>query len=121
MHFDMKSPCNNCPFRTDVVPYINRSAEIAAALEHKTFECHKTVFADQLRDAQGRFIKKHHSHCAGALIIMEKMQWWGDMQQIAFRLGLYDPKGMNLDAPVYDSFEEWVAAHEENRPTCPRR
>jgi hypothetical protein len=42
---------------------------------------------------------------------MVKINWQGDMQQIAERFGWYDPAKLDLTAPVYDSFEEWVQAH----------
>lgn len=45
----MKKPCPNCPFRTDVRPFLHpaRAKEIATA-EH--FVCHKTTAYDEHLD-----------------------------------------------------------------------
>ena len=80
-------------------------------MEHKTFACHKTVHAEQQRGSNGRFLKKTQHHCAGALIVMHKSDAQGDLQQIAERLGMYDRDKLKMDAPVYDSLDEFVEAH----------
>ena len=113
MHFDMRSPCDNCPFRTDVVPYlrVERVIELAHLLQQRTFICHKSIHCEQPRDEKGRFARRIHQHCAGVLIVMEKSESLGSLQQIAERLGLYDPSQMNLNAPVYENFDQMIQAH----------
>lgn len=112
-NFKLTRPCDNCPFRTDIPPYLNRerATVIANDLQHKTFECHKSAYATQPRTVDGRFAKRDHSHCAGALIIQEKTNQRGDMQQIAQRLGLYDPGRLDMTAPVFSTFLEWIKAN----------
>jgi len=112
MEFQLTQPCDNCPFRSDVVPYLNqaRAEEIALQLERHTFACHKTTHVSQGRDVMGRFAKRITQHCAGALILMLKTECLGDLQQIAERLGLFDPKLMKLDAPVVETFQQFIAA-----------
>lgn len=96
MHFDLTRPCDNCPFRSDIIPYLDSRCEsLAEKIMHHTFECHKTVYGDH-RDERGRFKKRVRQHCAGALIVMEKQGQLGDMQQIAERLGIYDPRRLDF-------------------------
>lgn len=67
-------------------------------MERATFACHKTL--DQ----------RPQQHCAGALVIMALTGKWGDMQQVAERLGLFDPGRLDLNAPVYPNFDAFVRA-----------
>ena len=69
MKYTMKSPCAECPFRRDRPGFLRRARvqSIADGLlaEGETcqpFKCHKTIGMGE--DAQ---------HCAGALIVLEKM------------------------------------------------
>lgn len=112
--FALKSPCTHCPFRSDIAPFLRKARveEIVRAIEHKTFACHETVHTPQQRDRGGRFMPRTHQHCAGALILMHKVERQGDMQQIAERLGLYDRDQLRMDAPVFDSFEQMIEAQE---------
>lgn len=112
MRFDLPSPCAECPFRCDITPFLRleRTEEISVAVEHQTFRCHMVAKAPQPRD-KGRYAKKIHQHCAGVLIIMAKMDWWGDMQQIAERLGIFHPSKLDMKAPVYASLKDWIDAH----------
>jgi hypothetical protein len=107
MTFGMTKPCVDCPFLAprDFPLQPERAAEIAEELEHKTFVCHKTIG------------QRPQQHCAGALIIMLNNEMWGDMQQIAMRLGMFDPDKLDAMAPVYETFEDFVRA----RGGVPRR
>jgi hypothetical protein len=42
---------------------------------------------------------------------MARENRWGDMPQIAMRLGLFDPSRLDMSAPAYDTLEEFVAAY----------
>lgn len=112
MTFGMPRPCVDCPFLEprDFPLTPGRAAEIAQGLEHNTFACHKTL--DQ----------RPQQHCAGALVIMALNRDWGDMQQIAMRIGLFDPDKLDLSAPVYPNFDTFVRAKGgEPRPWRARR
>ena len=66
MDFDLKSPCNNCPFRRDcLVGWLgeDRAKGIIKSITEKagTFRCHKTG-----RTTGGK--KVDEQHCAGAII-----------------------------------------------------
>jgi hypothetical protein len=115
-YWSMTTPCNNCPFRNDKPPFglrPGRVREIAVALERTTFTCHKTTVHNDDDDDPGMIDGPNARHCAGALILMEKNGSSSQMMRIAERLGLYDPKRLDLDAPVYDDWEAAAAAQEE--------
>lgn len=123
MRFNLHAPCAQCPFRTDCRRGWlgrRRAAEIAHAVgrEGKTFACHKTVDYDAARTGD-------ESHCAGAAILQEKIELRpgrsvhegrGAMLQVAGRLGLYDPAALDLAAPVFETFGEFVSHHSEDLP-----
>lgn len=102
MKYDLRKPCDLCPFRNDdkrLYVDTERLAEFAAG----AFCCHKTTESDD----DGSFTPKPDSqHCAGALIFLEKQNPPNQMMRIAERLGLYDRTKLDMDAPVFGSLEE---------------
>ena len=48
------------------------------------------------------------AHCAGTLIVMAKTGRWSVAARLAMELDLFDPDGLDLEAPVYDTFEAFV-------------
>ena len=111
MKYGMTSPCSNCPFRHDVRPYLRagRIEEIMEGLERGEFACHKTTEEDD----EGDLIATDDSqHCAGALILKESLGESSQMM-IAQRFGDYDPSKLNMEAPVYSSWEEMIDAQPE--------
>lgn len=109
--FDLKKPCANCPFRKDIPFFLSkaRATDIVNAVtkEDKTFSCHKTVtYGD---DGESVFTPKEQ-HCAGALILVAKTGAANSMLQIAERFGIYDPAKIDMDAPVYDTGDDMIAA-----------
>jgi hypothetical protein len=128
--YRLKKPCAKCPFRTDIRPFLrpDRVDEIEAALEGGEFPCHETVDYEscpedeeggvdvEARDPQGE------AHCAGALILLEKLNRPSQMMRISERLGMYDRRKLDMAAPVFDSFEEMREAMErEHGPKKVRR
>lgn len=112
MKFNLKRPCDNCPFRNDKPFYLNpeRAEEIAdSLLGDKSFSCHKTNGFDDDGDA----VETDESeHCAGAMILLEKLDRPNQMMRICERLRIYDRRKLDMDAPVFDSFEEFIEAQE---------
>jgi hypothetical protein len=113
MKHDMTTPCNNCPFRTDVKPYIRpeRVIEIRDTMmkDQSSFPCHKTTDLDE--DTQERLNTSGEQQCAGALIILEKNGGSTQLMRISERLGMYDRTKLDMDAPVYATFADMVKAH----------
>jgi hypothetical protein len=53
---------------------------------------------ERARDTSGE------AHCAGALIMLERLGQPSQMMRIGERLGLYDRTGLDMEAPVFESF-----------------
>lgn len=121
MKYDLKAPCNNCPFRRDGHIALNtaRAAEIASMMlcsRGGTFPCHKTVKREE--DSDGNEHNRATSdsqHCAGALIFAEKNQTATQMMRIAERLHLYDAQALMANEVakemVFDDLDELLDAH----------
>jgi hypothetical protein len=108
MRFDLKTPCSNCPFRTDCPPGWlgeRRAGGIAENLDQgNTHQCHKTGRANA-------------QCCAGSLIMMKKAQGgFSGTVSIACALKLLDPATLELEAPVFDSTEAFVEHHKRTEP-----
>lgn len=124
MKLDLVRPCAACPFRTDVTPFISwqRAKEICDALliRQATFQCHKTVDYDKA-DEDGEVAahvaasEKNAQHCAGATIMLEKMDRPNQWMRIAERIGKYDRRKLDMSSPVYGSASAMVAAHRRRR------
>lgn len=112
--YGMTTPCAKCPFRTDIQPYLTKARvrEIERALVRSDFPCHTTVNYD---DESEYVPSGNEIHCAGALIVMEKEERPSQMMRIAERLGMYDHTKLDMDAPVFDSFDEMAEAQEPRR------
>ena len=114
MNFNLTRPCANCPFRTEPRFYLGRErAEGIAELlmdDHSTFHCHETIDyskvngEDRLPDGCG-IGDRDTEHCAGAAIILQKIGRPNSGMRLARMAG---PKPLDLTAPVYDNFEEFI-------------
>lgn len=111
MKFDMVAPCPQCPFRSDVEPYL-RTARVQGICESlidrdASFSCHKTT----RHDDEGEAIRtSEEQHCAGALIMLERMKMPNQMMRIAYKRW-YDPTKLKMDSPVYDNTQQMIAAY----------
>jgi len=112
--YGLTSPCADCPFRRDVTPYIRarRVLEIEEALERAEFPCHKTTDLEDEDPESEHIPGPDEMHCAGALILLEKLKRPSQMMRISERVGLYDSSKLNMAAPVYASFREMYRACE---------
>lgn len=111
MKTSMTSPCPECPFRTDVVPYLRR-ARIKALQEdlvdnQRSFTCHKTL---KWVTDEGLESTPESQHCAGAMILLEKLEKPNQWMRWMERLGRYDHTKLDMDAPVFDTFEAMADA-----------
>lgn len=118
MKFEMTKPCKNCPFRTDCRKGWlgkNRAKEISFAIleQQGTFPCHKTVDYDS-EDGEG-ITHQDSQHCAGAMIMLEKMQRPNQMMRIAERLGMYDYRKLVMDSPVFGNSTKFIQHHTKRK------
>lgn len=115
MNFNLKKPCAQCPFRTDVTPYITseRAAEICHSLVNgASFPCHKTTKHSEEEDSDMVCTPKSEM-CAGAMILLEKIERPNQMMRIGERIGMYDHRKLDMSQPVYDSPEAMIKAHKK--------
>jgi hypothetical protein len=103
MSYGLVTPCANCPFRTDVRPFITAARVREILSTDGDFPCHKTVTFDEDDEDGGTINTGKEQMCAGFLILLEHEQCPNQMMRIAERLGLYDPSKLRMDAPVYKS------------------
>ncbi len=110
MKYELRKPCDLCPFRNDD-KRLHVDAERLSEFAVGEFCCHKTT-----KSEDGSFTPKPDSqHCAGALIFLEKQNAPHQMMRICERLGLYDRTKLDMDAPVFESFEEVEDAEGDTR------
>ncbi len=113
MRFDLRSPCDDCPFRTNAPMHEGIIAELTSKIDSLlddglVHSCHKT---DPRADCEAHKRAPKGSpvqHCAGALIMMEKMGRRQIAAVFAEIKGIYDPKRLNMEAPVFSSPKEML-------------
>lgn len=118
MKFELPRPCANCPFRSDKPFHLHpqRAHEIMSG-DH-TFACHKTVDYDAISstdddDGESKYVHRrsdNEQHCAGLLILREKMSRPTQMMRIAERLGFYDPTKLDMNSPVFENIDEAMSS-----------
>jgi hypothetical protein len=112
MKFTLTRPCDQCPFRTDIGTYLTstRAEEICDSLlnEQTSFPCHKTIHYDV---AGVGHLLDGTQHCAGAMIMLEKMEAPHQLLRIMYRIRAYDPTLLHMDSPVYESDEAMIHRH----------
>ena len=96
-------PCPDCPFRKDTHPFLTRARQIAMAIStnQEAFTCHKTN--------DGAIVTAKSRHCAGAILILEKMGVLNISMRMALILKCYNrPTGGEL---IFETLEEFVNHH----------
>ena len=102
-HYRLTRPCADCPFRSDNPFYLGpgRVKEIQQATEVYPFSCHKTVDYEESKPDE-----YEQAHCAGALILREKLGQPSLVMRLAHQIGLYAPEKLDMESPVYASWED---------------
>lgn len=114
MDFKLTRPCDQCPFtRTCLKGWLGetRAAQIAESIttRQESFPCHKTTEAND-----GEHVPTPgEQHCAGTLILTERIGRPGQLQRIAGRMGLYDPAKLTGRDNVFATTADFVAHHTE--------
>jgi hypothetical protein len=114
--YDLITPCKNCPFRSDIKPFITAARAKEILQSQGEFNCHKTIeVGEPIDDDEETWCAvKDDSNaqvCAGFLILLENDGSPNQMMRIAERLRLYDPGKLRMDAPVYKSVRAAISAH----------
>ena len=96
-----KVPCKDCPFRSDVTPFLHpeRAEEIAYTSQnpYASFTCHKTLEFDEDGDS---WAGEESLECAGRLSLMAND-------------GYDVPEGFAASPLVYGDLYEMIDAYEE--------
>jgi hypothetical protein len=110
--YSMTTPCPQCPFRADIPGYLTagRVRSIERDLIRGEFHCHKTTATIETEDGAERVSTPESIHCAGALILLEKLERPSQMMRISQRLGMYDPTTLDMDAPIFGDFDQMAKA-----------
>lgn len=111
MDYDLTKPCAKCPFRTDCLKgWLGRARATEIVNSNGEFACHETTAPDD--DEGGDLVVTEGSkHCAGFLILLEKMERPNQMMRICERIGMYDHRKLKMDSPVFDTAAEFVDHH----------
>ncbi len=105
--YGLVTPCANCPFRSDIRPFITLARAQEILTQQGEFLCHKTLDYRDEDDVD----EKNAQVCAGFLICLEHDQQPNQMMRIAERLGMYDARKLRMDAPVYKGVKAALKAH----------
>lgn len=114
MNFNLRTPCDHCPFRRDRPGFLRRerAIEITESITSGAdFACHKTTRIDPEDDSEMVVVSKSEA-CAGALILLEKLEKPTQMMRIAERVRCYDRFLLDMDAPVFDDEQEMIEHHD---------
>lgn len=69
----MKKPCEHCPFRKDIKPFLRakRGEELAyhAQNPYNSFTCHKTTVPDEESEESEMLVTENSKECAGFLTL----------------------------------------------------
>ena len=116
INLDLKSPCGNCPFRSDVKFHLSRARAMEFAQSDEIFLCHKTLdYETEGGDGRGADTELTQA-CAGYLIMRTKEHNPGKAMIMLRLLGLFDAGELNIGAPVYASQSEFVEAVSGGHP-----
>lgn len=113
MKFNLKKPCNNCPFRKNSQQGWlgeERADEVANyAFQDSTFACHKTTGVEKGKEIP----TDEHSQCAGAMILLDKEQgiYSNMLFRLANRLFNFNPNQLEGYDLVFDNRQEMIEHH----------
>ena len=117
MRFNLKKPCDYCPFRIDRPGYLTaaRAREIIEALladDWAWFGCHKTTEEIEGEDGwSDRQCVDSTQQCAGSLILLLKLGQPNVATRMAVAMGLLDLDTLDMTAPVAGSTEAFIEHH----------
>lgn len=124
LHYDLRTPCRNCPFRRDVPHHEGMPAKLTELFPglpggNVAFTCHRT---DPRSDwPPARNYKGKLQHCAGFMILMEKEGEPSNGMLRAEKAGRLDRGKLDMKAPVHSmmsilkSYAKWGGALLERR------
>ena len=117
MRFDLKTPCKNCPFRTDDTAIRFRCRERAQEIEESAyrngFPCHLSAEFTGDDDEDGGYeFGDNTQHCAGALI-MYLSDGYGNVPYERLSEARQDriANRLDFDAPVWEGADAFLDSY----------
>lgn len=119
MRFDLKTPCKNCPFRTDETAIRfscrERAEEIEESAYRHGFPCHlsATDTSDDDEDGGFEFARNGNTqHCVGAIIMYlnqgdSSTPGTGNDEDLFERISMR----VDFDASVFESIDDFLDAN----------
>lgn len=119
----MKKPCEHCPFRHDIKPFLTpeRGEELAyhASNPYNSFPCHKTTVSDEVCGGEGshNVTTEKSLECAG-FITMQVNEGAGCPEGFdpAYDIVYSEPSEM-----IYAYEEEWERTHKKKKRNAIKR
>lgn len=118
MKFDLKKPCDNCPFRKSTHFDFPKARAQEILYARGGFACHKTsrTVTDDTTGDEVESVSAQSQMCAGRLIVLERSGYQDDWMQIGERMGFYDPKKLDMkNADVFEDDKAFLAARSYDR------
>lgn len=117
MRYDLRTPCRNCPFRSDETRIKfrcrERAEEIAEHAYRHGFPCHLSAETEEMADGEELFVPGPNTqHCVGALLMFAldgNGEWPGIDNDDELLARLHDR--LDWDAPVFQSEQDFIDAN----------
>ena len=101
--FDLKKPCNDCPFRvSNAVNYGLSPARLDEIMKGPAFECHKTS------GLVGE--KKAPQQCAGLIALLDSESLHNTITHVAMAFIGYSPRSVDK-TDTFNTIDDCIAAH----------
>lgn len=119
MQFDLRTPCKNCPFRTDETAIrfacLKRAEEIAESAYRHGFPCHLSADFTGDDDEDGGYVfGENTQHCVGATLMFLKNGGTGNVPFERLRRAEQSrvENRLDWDAPVYEDERDFLESYE---------
>jgi len=109
--FDLKRPCNNCPFRKgEGERFLLPRLRLREIRRGDAFQCHKTVDYDHF-DVPEKRAGNRPQQCAGLMAVLMREGEPNTIMQIAERMAGVDFSDLDPQREAYDSWADVLKAH----------
>lgn len=104
--FDLKRPCNQCPFRREPKFHL-RPERVEEIRDGIAFQCHKTIDYDQFDDTMARQGDRPQQ-CAGVMAIHAREGTLNRIMGFAVYLGELDLDALDPQQECYNTWDEAI-------------
>lgn len=117
MKFDLRTPCKNCPFRTDETAIRfacrERAEEIEESAYRNGFPCHLSAELNEDDEDGGYEFGDNTQHCAGATLMFQIGGFSGNVpfERLPDRQQDRITSRLDFDAPVYDGPDAFLDSY----------